>query len=108
MFYNTAHQQPPVHYQPAKIHVCTFTVTATHAQQKTCLNGILMTACMQAHLDSFVAVNFIDSLEELDVKPEVKRVLTRLCQLHALHRIVTSSGEFLEVRIAQGLATCAV
>lgn len=44
----------------------------------------------------FITVkNFKEAMEKLDNEPEIQRVLQRLCDLHALHGILTNSGDFL-------------
>lgn len=44
----------------------------------------------------FITVrNFKEAVEKLDNEPEIQRVLQRLCDLYALHGILTNSGDFL-------------
>lgn len=45
-----------------------------------------------------MALNFLEQVEKLEAHAEIKDVLSTLSKLHALHRIVESSGEFIEVR----------
>jgi hypothetical protein len=61
------------------------------------MNSVELVRASKAYLDSFVAVNFMKSVEKLDVKPALRAVLHKLCLLHALHRIVFSAEEFLQV-----------
>ncbi|EDL94161.1 acyl-Coenzyme A oxidase 2, branched chain, isoform CRA_b [Rattus norvegicus] len=44
----------------------------------------------------FITVkNFKEAVEKLDKEPEIQRVLQRLCDLYALHGVLTNSGDFL-------------
>ncbi|ELU01431.1 hypothetical protein CAPTEDRAFT_178214 [Capitella teleta] len=59
-------------------------------------NSVELVRASKAYLDSFTAVNFMKRVSTLDIKPELKDVLMKLCRLHALHRIVSSAEEFLQ------------
>eukprot|EP00058_Branchiostoma_floridae_P016915 XP_002602403.1 hypothetical protein BRAFLDRAFT_274976 [Branchiostoma floridae] len=50
----------------------------------------------KAHSQYFVVKNFADRLTDPALDSAARAVLTRLCQLYALHDIVNSSGDFLE------------
>ena len=52
---------------------------------------------VQAHCDSFVCTNFVKHLEELHCSSELHAVLTTVCQLHMVCRVLECSAEFLEV-----------
>lgn len=39
--------------------------------------------------------SFTEALEKLDQEPAIQQVLQRLCDLFALHGILTNSGDFL-------------
>lgn len=39
--------------------------------------------------------NFKEAVEKLDKEPEIQLVLQRLCDLYALHGVLTNSGDFL-------------
>ncbi|KAI8497361.1 Peroxisomal acyl-coenzyme A oxidase 1 [Branchiostoma belcheri] len=49
-----------------------------------------------AHSQYFVVRNFAERLTDPAMDSSVSAVLTRLCQLYALHGLVTNSGDFLE------------
>ncbi|XP_066268563.1 peroxisomal acyl-coenzyme A oxidase 1-like isoform X1 [Branchiostoma lanceolatum] len=49
-----------------------------------------------AHSQYFVVKNFAERLTDSTLDSSISDVLTRLCQLHALHGLVTNSGDFLE------------
>ncbi|XP_035658832.1 peroxisomal acyl-coenzyme A oxidase 1-like isoform X2 [Branchiostoma floridae] len=49
-----------------------------------------------AHSQYFVVKNFAERLTDSRLDSSISAVLTRLCQLHALHGLVTNSGDFLE------------
>ncbi|XP_019628558.1 PREDICTED: peroxisomal acyl-coenzyme A oxidase 1-like [Branchiostoma belcheri] len=49
-----------------------------------------------AHSQYFVVRNFAERLTDTTLDSSVFAVLTRLCQLYALHGLVTNSGDFLE------------
>lgn len=59
-------------------------------------NAVSLVVAAKAHADSFVALNFLEQVEKLEAHAEIKDVLSTLSKLHALHRIVESSGEFIE------------
>ena len=63
-------------------------------------NSIDLVYAAKAHCDSFVAINFIRNVEELQQKalvpPAVIKVLTTLSQLHALHRVTQGRADFIE------------
>ena len=50
-------------------------------------------------MDGFIVSNFVSVLKMLDIDPALYRVLTRLCCMHALHRIIESAGEFIQVKL---------
>ncbi|XP_014439909.1 peroxisomal acyl-coenzyme A oxidase 2 isoform X2 [Tupaia chinensis] len=49
----------------------------------------------KAHCYYITVKNFWDSLEKLENEPAIHQVLRRLCDLYALHGILTNSGDFL-------------
>lgn len=49
----------------------------------------------KAHCYYITVRNFKEAVEKLDNEPEIQRVLQRLCDLYALHGILTNSGDFL-------------
>ncbi|XP_066268562.1 peroxisomal acyl-coenzyme A oxidase 1-like [Branchiostoma lanceolatum] len=49
-----------------------------------------------AHSQYFVVKNFAERLTDSTLDSSISDVLTRLCQLHALHGLVNNSGDFLE------------
>ncbi|KAM9326328.1 peroxisomal acyl-coenzyme A oxidase 2 [Gastrophryne carolinensis] len=49
-----------------------------------------------AHLHYLTVKTFSSNLSSLSAPPEIKRVLKRLCDLHALHGIFTNGGDFLQ------------
>ncbi|XP_075844672.1 peroxisomal acyl-coenzyme A oxidase 2 isoform X2 [Microtus pennsylvanicus] len=49
----------------------------------------------KAHCYYITVRNFKEAVEKLGNEPEIQRVLQRLCDLYALHGILTNSGDFL-------------
>ncbi|CAO2637669.1 Peroxisomal acyl-coenzyme A oxidase 2 [Lemmus lemmus] len=49
----------------------------------------------KAHCYYISVRNFKEAVEKLDNEPAIQRVLQRLCDLYALHGILTNSGDFL-------------
>jgi hypothetical protein len=60
-------------------------------------HSVQLVRASKAHIDSFVVTNFISALKALTTSDSLNKVLLTLAQLHAVHRLVESSGEFLEV-----------
>jgi hypothetical protein len=56
-----------------------------------------MDVLFQAHCQTIMVMDFVAAVTSLRAGSETIRVLTTLCQLHALHTIVRHSGEFIEV-----------
>ena len=54
-------------------------------------------------MDSFVAINTLNSLQNMEMKPEIRRVLNLMSHLHCLHRVVRNSGQFLQVMSTMSL-----
>ncbi|XP_066268561.1 peroxisomal acyl-coenzyme A oxidase 1-like [Branchiostoma lanceolatum] len=55
-----------------------------------------------AHSQYFVVKNFAERLTDSTLDSSISDVLTRLCQLHALHGLVNNSGDFLEAGYLTG------
>ncbi|XP_073500740.1 peroxisomal acyl-coenzyme A oxidase 2 [Phyllobates terribilis] len=55
-----------------------------------------------AHSHLLTVKIFISALNSVSDHPEIKAVLTRLCDLYALHGIVTSAGDFLQYGYLSG------
>ncbi|MEE6521432.1 hypothetical protein FKM82_019642 [Ascaphus truei] len=47
------------------------------------------------HCRYMIVKTFVEALKTLGSEPEIQKVLKRVCDLHALHGIFTSSGDFL-------------
>lgn len=60
-------------------------------------HSVQLVRASKAHVDSFVVTNFISALKALTTSDSLNKVLLTLAQLHAVHRLVEGSGEFLEV-----------
>lgn len=50
----------------------------------------------EAHCETIMVLDFTASVISLRTSPETIKVLTSLCQLHALHTIVKNAGDFME------------
>ncbi|XP_075406084.1 peroxisomal acyl-coenzyme A oxidase 2 [Tenrec ecaudatus] len=50
----------------------------------------------RAHCCYIMVKSFTQTLEELKQEPAIQQVLKRLCDLYALHGLVTNSGDFLQ------------
>lgn len=52
--------------------------------------------------------SFTETLEKLENQPAVQQVLKRLCDLYALHGILTNAGDFLHDGFLSGAQVDAV
>eukprot|EP00058_Branchiostoma_floridae_P003596 XP_002589084.1 hypothetical protein BRAFLDRAFT_120901 [Branchiostoma floridae] len=59
-------------------------------------SSVDLTKAAMAHSQYFVVKTFAERLTDSRLDSSISAVLTRLCQLHALHGLVTNSGDFLE------------
>ncbi|XP_078585053.1 peroxisomal acyl-coenzyme A oxidase 1-like [Branchiostoma floridae x Branchiostoma japonicum] len=59
-------------------------------------SSVDLTKAATAHSQYFVVKTFAERLTDSRLDSSISAVLTRLCQLHALHGLVTNSGDFLE------------
>ncbi|XP_043859164.1 peroxisomal acyl-coenzyme A oxidase 2 [Dromiciops gliroides] len=57
--------------------------------------AILHVQAAKAHCYYFTVKTFVDSLRKLENEPEIYQVLKRLCDLHALHGLLSNLGDFL-------------
>lgn len=48
---------------------------------------------------------FTEALEKLESQPAIQQVLKRLCDLYALHGILTNAGDFLHDGFLSGAQT---
>ncbi len=53
---------------------------------------------LQAHTDMHIVVTFARHVVKMR-DPGIQNILTKLCQLHALHRIQLNAGQFITVRL---------
>lgn len=56
----------------------------------------------KAHLHYVTVKIFTEALEKLESQPEIQQVLRRLCDLYALHGILTNAGDFLHDSFLSG------
>ncbi|XP_027814039.2 peroxisomal acyl-coenzyme A oxidase 2 [Ovis aries] len=59
----------------------------------------------KAHLYYVTVKIFTEALEKLESQPAIQQVLKRLCDLYALHGILTNSGDFLHDGFLSGAQT---
>uniref|UniRef100_A0A8I5YPM1 Acyl-coenzyme A oxidase n=1 Tax=Pongo abelii TaxID=9601 RepID=A0A8I5YPM1_PONAB len=56
----------------------------------------------KAHCYYVTVKGFTEALEKLENEPAIQQVLKRLCDLHAIHGILTNSGDFLHDAFLSG------
>ncbi|XP_068940340.1 peroxisomal acyl-coenzyme A oxidase 2 [Petaurus breviceps papuanus] len=59
------------------------------------LTTILLVQAAKAHCYYFTVKTFVDSLRKLENEPEIYQVIKRLCDLYALHGLLSNLGDFL-------------
>ncbi|XP_072454915.1 peroxisomal acyl-coenzyme A oxidase 2 isoform X2 [Notamacropus eugenii] len=57
--------------------------------------AILLVQAAKAHCYYFTVKTFVDSLRKLENEPEIHQVIKRLCDLYALHGLLSNLGDFL-------------
>ncbi|XP_044531601.1 peroxisomal acyl-coenzyme A oxidase 2 [Gracilinanus agilis] len=57
--------------------------------------SVLHVQAAKAHCHYFIVKTFVDSLRKLENEPEIHRVIKRLCDLYALHGLLSNLGDFL-------------
>nr|XP_060487407.1 peroxisomal acyl-coenzyme A oxidase 2 [Panthera onca]XP_060487408.1 peroxisomal acyl-coenzyme A oxidase 2 [Panthera onca]XP_060487409.1 peroxisomal acyl-coenzyme A oxidase 2 [Panthera onca] len=62
----------------------------------------------KAHCHYVSVKNFTETLDKLENEPAIQQVLKRLCDLYALHGILTNSGDFLHDGFLSGAQVDAV
>uniref|UniRef100_A0A8C9A5C1 Acyl-coenzyme A oxidase n=1 Tax=Prolemur simus TaxID=1328070 RepID=A0A8C9A5C1_PROSS len=73
------------------------TLTQSGADQHEAWNQttVIHLQAAKAHCYYTSVKSFSDALQKLEDEPAIQQVLKRLCHLHALHGILTNSGDFL-------------
>ncbi|CAG2251362.1 peroxisomal acyl-coenzyme A oxidase 1-like [Mytilus edulis] len=68
--------------------------TPQHIAMNNNLQSLVRVA--EAHSETIMVLDFTAAVTSLRTSPETIKVLTSLCQLHALHTIVKHAGDFME------------
>ncbi|XP_008056715.1 peroxisomal acyl-coenzyme A oxidase 2 [Carlito syrichta] len=73
------------------------TLTQSGADQYEAWNQttVIHLRAAKAHCHYVIVKTFKEALKQLENEPAIHQVLKRLCDLHALHGILTNSGDFL-------------
>ncbi|XP_007935481.1 peroxisomal acyl-coenzyme A oxidase 2 [Orycteropus afer afer] len=73
------------------------TLTQSGVDRHTAWNQttVLLVQAAKAHCYYVILQSFIQTLEKLEDEPEIRQVLKRLCDLYALHGMLTNMGDFL-------------
>ncbi|XP_042535804.1 peroxisomal acyl-coenzyme A oxidase 2 [Dipodomys spectabilis] len=76
---------------------CVQTLIQSGADQQEAWNQttIIQVQAAKAHCYYMIVKTFKEAVEKLDREPAIQKVLKRLCDLCALHGILTNSGDFL-------------
>ncbi|XP_072641728.1 peroxisomal acyl-coenzyme A oxidase 2 isoform X1 [Canis lupus baileyi] len=69
---------------------------------------VLHLQAAKAHCYYISVKNFTETLDKLENEPAIQQVLKRLCDLYALHSILTNSGDFLHDGFLSGTQVDAV
>ncbi|XP_027807116.2 peroxisomal acyl-coenzyme A oxidase 2 [Marmota flaviventris] len=76
-------------------HLRTLTQSGADQQEAWNQTSVMHLQAAKAHCYYITVKSFTDALEKLDKEPAIQQVLQRLCDLFALHGILTNSGDFL-------------
>ncbi|XP_036594353.1 peroxisomal acyl-coenzyme A oxidase 2 isoform X2 [Trichosurus vulpecula] len=76
-----------------KLHDLTSSGTDQHVAWNQ--TTILLVQAAKAHCYHFTVKTFVDSLRKLENEPEIYHVIKRLCDLYALHGLLSNLGDFL-------------
>ncbi|KAI6053721.1 peroxisomal acyl-coenzyme A oxidase 2 [Marmota monax] len=76
-------------------HLQTLTQSGADQQEAWNQTSVMHLQAAKAHCYYITVKSFMDALEKLDKEPAIQQVLQRLCDLFALHGILTNSGDFL-------------
>ncbi|XP_015349976.1 peroxisomal acyl-coenzyme A oxidase 2 [Marmota marmota marmota] len=76
-------------------HLQTLTQSGADQQEAWNKTSVMHLQAAKAHCYYITVKSFTDALEKLDKEPAIQQVLQRLCDLFALHGILTNSGDFL-------------
>ncbi|KAM4856805.1 peroxisomal acyl-coenzyme A oxidase 2 [Urocitellus parryii] len=76
-------------------HLQTLTQSGADQQEAWNQTSVMHLQAAKAHCYYITVKSFTDALEKLDKEPAIQQVLQRLCDLFALHGILTNSGDFL-------------
>ncbi|XP_051835796.1 peroxisomal acyl-coenzyme A oxidase 2 [Antechinus flavipes] len=73
------------------------TLTSSGTDQYVAWNqtAILHLHAAKAHCYHFTVKTFVESLRKLEKEPEIYQVIKRLCDLYALHGLLSNLGDFL-------------
>ncbi|KAL0600964.1 Peroxisomal acyl-coenzyme A oxidase 2 [Plecturocebus cupreus] len=80
------------------------TLTQSGADQHEAWNQttVIHLQAAKAHCYYVTVKGFAEALEKLENEPAIQQVLKRLCDLHAIHGILTNSGDFLHDSFLSG------
>ncbi|KFO25224.1 peroxisomal acyl-coenzyme A oxidase 2 isoform X2 [Fukomys damarensis] len=81
--------------QDAVHHLQTLVQSGAEQHEAWDQTGAILLQAAKAHCYYLTVKNFKEALEKLDSEPAIQQVLKRLCDLFALHGILTNSGDFL-------------
>ncbi|XP_029774619.1 peroxisomal acyl-coenzyme A oxidase 2 isoform X2 [Suricata suricatta] len=76
-------------------HLQTLMRSGTDRHEAWNQTAVMYTQAAKAHCYYISVKNFTETLEKLGNEPAIQQVLKRLCDLYALHGILTNSGDFL-------------
>uniref|UniRef100_A0A8D2DD69 Acyl-coenzyme A oxidase n=1 Tax=Sciurus vulgaris TaxID=55149 RepID=A0A8D2DD69_SCIVU len=84
-------------------HLQTLTQSGADQQEAWNQTAIIQLQAAKAHCYYFTVKSFTEALGKLDKEPAIQQVLQRLCDLFALHSILTNSGDFLHDGFLSGV-----
>ncbi|KAM9185557.1 LOW QUALITY PROTEIN: peroxisomal acyl-coenzyme A oxidase 2, partial [Dugong dugon] len=76
-------------------HLQTLTQSGANRQEAWSQTTVLHVQAAKAHCYYITVKSFTHALEELENEPAIQQALKRLCDLYALHGILTNAGDFL-------------
>ncbi|KAM9592711.1 LOW QUALITY PROTEIN: peroxisomal acyl-coenzyme A oxidase 2 [Trichechus inunguis] len=76
-------------------HLQTLTQSGANRHEAWNQTTVLHVQAAKAHCYYITVKSFTHALEELENEPAIQQALTRLCDLYALHSLLTNAGDFL-------------
>ncbi|XP_076984969.1 peroxisomal acyl-coenzyme A oxidase 2 isoform X2 [Tamandua tetradactyla] len=76
-------------------HLQTLTQSGADRHEAWNQTTVLYLQAAKAHCYYLTVKSFTEALEKLESEPEIQQVLKRLCDLYALHGMLTNAGDFL-------------